>query len=110
MHEISEGTLTTTPAWADIIRISLIGLNFYSYLIELFENGTGSIDFRIMGAEVDVDARYHIIFQDGDVEKVLSNAQTYETLSDAWNFLRVQVKDTVGGVHGVVTCIVSATP
>lgn len=68
---------------------------YKSKIIELICTGE-SLDFKI---DASLDAtNWHNI----KAETTLAVGHTYETSTEPWNYLRVQIKPTVGGVHGTM--------
>jgi hypothetical protein len=102
-HKLDEATLTTTAAYQQLLHFTLKDINLDSYLVHLMEDGTNSITYRVLASNVDVYASYEEIV----APTVLSNDETYEKITEPWLYLIVEVVDTVPGVHGVVTGILS---
>lgn len=63
-------------------------------IIYILENNVNAIEYSIDGSMNGTD--WHNLTTDKDIAK---NGDAYETVTDAWVFLRVQIKSDVAGTH-----------
>ena len=81
------------------------------WVIRVKENDVNSVTYKILGS---IDGTNTETLGDGDGsgstgEYALDDATAYHTLTDAWPYIDVQVKSTVGGSHGSITAEISET-
>lgn len=93
----SDVASTATFASALKIKVHFTG----KMLIQLKEDNTNAIDYQILASMDDTDW-----FTLKASTTIAKNGSAYETLTDPWTDLDVQIKDTVPAAHGKLDCII----
>jgi hypothetical protein len=70
-------------------------------LIQLREDNTNSIDYQILGS---MDRVTWFTLKSSTT--IVKNGSDYTVVADPWFFIDVQIRDTVGGTHGKLNCII----
>jgi len=110
MDEIKRtASQVTTDAYADILEISREDVDLPVILIEVLEiGGVNGITYRVLASEDATNWKQLTSNVDSLTEwPVAASGHSYQTLTDAWLNLKVQVKATVGASQGTVRCIIS---
>ena len=87
----------TTSAYVSALKVK-VPPHIKGLLIHLAEDNVNAVKFKILGSSD--DSRYEMLKGDTIIAK---NGSTYETLTDAWLWVDIQVKDSVAETHGSVT-------
>jgi hypothetical protein len=93
--------IVSTNAFASALKIKTSFAN--KLLIHLKEHNTNDIRYKILGSMDDV------VYETLVASTLLAtNTSAYETLTDPWEYLDVQIIDNVGGTHGKLDCTIGA--
>jgi len=91
----------TTNAYVSALKIQ-VPRHIGSLLLQLVEENVNAVKFKVLGSNDDDN------YETLKAETVLAkNASTYETLTDPWLWVDIQVKASVDDAHGRVTVHVS---
>ena len=93
--------VATTTAMVSALKLK-VPPQMSRLLIHVKENNTNAIKYQVLASNDDVT--YETLKAATTVAK---NGSTYETLSDPWLWVDVQVQDNVAETHGVATVVVS---
>lgn len=97
----SVASQATTNTMADLLVI--LSQNWKDKMvIWIKEENTHDIQYQILASND--NSRWETI---KGATVLLTNGSTYQTLSDPWIYVKIQVMDNVSGTHGSVSCFVS---
>jgi len=104
IYDNSATPYTTTASYTDVTGGGgIIAVPGQRILIQIQENNINAVLCQVLASNNGTD---WVTLNASDIA-VAKNGQDYEVIADPWKYVKVQVKDAVGGTHGAVKVIIS---
>jgi hypothetical protein len=92
---------TVSDTFVDLTGASLDTLNYRSVSFSIVNTGAGSIKWQVLGDIVNTFATAQVVKASANV--LAAAVDGYSIAQAPWRFYKVQIGDTVNGVHGQAT-------
>ncbi len=96
--EVSPVDQASTASYVDVTGSTLDTLNNLTASYTITNDGLQSIDWQVLGSNV-ANFTPNVVVQAG-ATILAAASSSYSTAAAVWRYYKVQIKDTVGGVHG----------
>ncbi len=101
---IGRATKTSANTYASVFGGALLTRSDdqHNFVIHYVENNVNAVTLKFLGSNDGVNFE-----QLGEETAVAKAGHDYETLSESWLYIDVQVKSTVAATHGSVTVLLT---